>query len=155
MVSQTVYSVVIFIHRFLDSDCINFKTFAFLAVYWPFWTLLYNTDIKVQQFFNRSSTMLNNVFKPGPDFSFKTVFAKLSETWPSRGNYGVDVAVTGSTYVPLFAKIALRGSYGTVGWRCDRGWQLRDLRGNCGIYVSVTGCTWQPSSKHYVWPRNC
>ena len=34
-------------HRFLDSDCINFKTFAFLAVYWPFWTSLYNTDIKV------------------------------------------------------------------------------------------------------------
>ena len=48
MVSQTVYSVVIFSHRFLDSDCINFKTFAFLAVYWPFWTSLYNTDIKVQ-----------------------------------------------------------------------------------------------------------
>ena len=60
---QLVYSVVIFSHRFLDSDCINFKTFAFLAVYWPFWTSLYSTDIKVQQFFNRSSTMLNNVFK--------------------------------------------------------------------------------------------
>ena len=30
---QHVYSVVIFSHRFLDSDCINFKTFAFLAVY--------------------------------------------------------------------------------------------------------------------------
>ena len=63
MVSQNVYSVVIFSHRFLDSDCINFKTFAFLAVYWPFWTSLYNTDIKVQKKnFNRSSTMLNNVF---------------------------------------------------------------------------------------------
>ena len=46
-------SVVIFSHRFLDSDCINFKTFAVLAVYWPFWTSLYcySTDIKVQQFF--------------------------------------------------------------------------------------------------------
>ena len=54
---QLVYSVVIFSHRFLDSDCINFKTFAFLAVYWPFWTSLYSTDIKVQQFFNRSSTI--------------------------------------------------------------------------------------------------
>ena len=29
---QTVYSVVIFSHRFLDSDRINFKTFAFMAV---------------------------------------------------------------------------------------------------------------------------
>ena len=56
-------SGVIFSHRFLDSDCINFKTFAFLAVYWPFWTSLYSTDIKVQFFFYCSSTMLNNVFK--------------------------------------------------------------------------------------------
>ena len=48
--SQTVYSVVIFSQRFIDSDCINFKTFAFLAVYWPFWTSLYKTDNKVQQF---------------------------------------------------------------------------------------------------------
>ena len=61
---QTIYSVVIFSHRFLDSDCINFKTFAFLTVYWPFWTSLYNTDIKVQKKkLNRSSTLLNNVFK--------------------------------------------------------------------------------------------
>ena len=60
---QLVYSVVIFSHRFLDSDCIIFKTFAFLAVYWPFWTSLYSTDIKVQQFFKSFSTMLNNVFK--------------------------------------------------------------------------------------------
>ena len=60
---QLVYSVVIFSHRFLDSDCISFKTFAFLAVYWPFWTSLYSTDIKVlKKIFNRSSTMLNNVF---------------------------------------------------------------------------------------------
>ena len=48
---QTIYSMVIFSHRFLDSDCINFKTFAHLAVYWPFWTSLYNIDIKVQQYF--------------------------------------------------------------------------------------------------------
>ena len=68
---QLVYSVVIFSHRFLDSDCmvcINFKTFAFLAVYWPFWTSLYSTDIpgltsKFNNFLNRSSTILNNVFK--------------------------------------------------------------------------------------------
>ena len=46
--SQTIYSVVIFSHRFLNSDCINFKTFAFLAVYWPFWTSLYSTDIRVK-----------------------------------------------------------------------------------------------------------
>ena len=32
------------------SDCINFKTFAFLAIYSSIWTSLYNTDIKVQQF---------------------------------------------------------------------------------------------------------
>ena len=36
MVNLTVYSVVIFSHRFLDSDCINVKTFALLAVYGPF-----------------------------------------------------------------------------------------------------------------------
>ena len=41
----------LFSHRFLDSDCTNFKTFAFLAVYWPLWASLYSTDIKVQQFF--------------------------------------------------------------------------------------------------------
>ena len=54
---QLVYSVVIFSHRFLDSDCINFKTFAFLAVYWPFWTSKFKKKL------NRSSTMLNKVFK--------------------------------------------------------------------------------------------
>ena len=48
---------MIFSHRYLDSDCINFKTFAFLAVYWPFWTSLYNTDIKVQFF----KAILHNV----------------------------------------------------------------------------------------------
>ena len=31
----------------LDRDCINFKTFIFLAVYWSIWTSSYNTDIKV------------------------------------------------------------------------------------------------------------
>ena len=28
-----VYQMVIFSHIFLDNDCINFKTFVFLAVY--------------------------------------------------------------------------------------------------------------------------
>ena len=79
----TVYSVVIFSHRFLDSDCINFKTFAFLATYWPFWTSLYqgviitpwlyNTDIKVKKKINRSSTMLNNVFNPWTSNQWKKV----------------------------------------------------------------------------------
>ena len=56
--------VVVFSHRYIDSDGINFKTFVFLAVYWSIWTSSYNTDIiKVQQFFNGASTMLNNVFK--------------------------------------------------------------------------------------------
>ena len=120
MVSQTVYSVVIFSHRFLDSDCINFKTFAFLAVYWPFWTS-YNTDIKVQQFF-KSSTMLNNVFKVnvwtwffsspghleskliqlwlGYTFPSKAVRYKSHEIQFSRNWVGHDylVAVTGSTW---------------------------------------------------------
>ena len=69
-------------YRFLDSDCINFKTFAFLAVYWPFWTSLYKTHIKVQQcFLYRSFTMLNNVFKvnhppPPPTKSKKIVKTK-------------------------------------------------------------------------------
>ena len=64
-----VYSVVIFSHRYLDSDHnhhihvhVNVKTFVFLVVYWSIWTSSYNTDIKVQQFFNGASTMLNNVF---------------------------------------------------------------------------------------------
>ena len=60
--SQTIYSVVIFSHRYLDSDSINFKTCVFLAVYRSFWTSSYNTDIKVQQLFNGASTMLNNIF---------------------------------------------------------------------------------------------
>ena len=47
--------------RYLDSNSINFKTFAFLAVYWPFWTSLYNTDIIGQPFLNQAPTMLNNV----------------------------------------------------------------------------------------------
>ena len=55
MVSQTVlwwYSVIY-------SDCINFKTFAFLAVYWPFWTSLNNTDIKVKK--KKIKLILHNV----------------------------------------------------------------------------------------------
>ena len=39
--------MVIFGHRYLDNDCINFPTFVFLAVYWSIWTLIYNTDIKL------------------------------------------------------------------------------------------------------------
>ena len=47
-----------FSHRYLDSDCINFKSFVFRAIYWSIWTWLHNTDIKVQQFFwNRVSTI--------------------------------------------------------------------------------------------------
>ena len=48
----------------------------------------------------------------------RTIFAKLSGTWLSRGSYGVYVAVTRSMWPlrglrpVLFAKIALRGSYG-------------------------------------------
>ena len=63
MVNLTVYSVVMFSHRYLDSHPINFKTFVFLAVYWSTWTLSYNTDIKVKKNLNGASTMLNNVFK--------------------------------------------------------------------------------------------
>ena len=33
LIYQTAYSAVIFSHKFLDSDCVNFKTFAFLAVH--------------------------------------------------------------------------------------------------------------------------
>ena len=57
-ISLTVYSMVIFSHRYFDSDSINFQNFVFLAVHWSIWTSLYNTDIKVQQFWNRASTML-------------------------------------------------------------------------------------------------
>ena len=61
MVSQTVYSVVIFSHRVLDSDCINFKTFAFLAVYDPSEQHYTTKTSKVQFFFNWLSTKLNNM----------------------------------------------------------------------------------------------
>ena len=54
---------MIFSHRYLDSNCINFKSCKILAVYWSIWTsllCLYNTDIKVQPFFNplRTKTTL-------------------------------------------------------------------------------------------------
>ena len=62
---QLVYSVVIFSHRFLDSDCINFKTFAFLAVYWPSEHHYTALTSKFNNFLNRSSTMLINVFNHG------------------------------------------------------------------------------------------
>ena len=58
--------IVIFSHTFLESNSINFKTFAFLVVYWPFWTSLYNTtqtSIRFNNCFNRASTTLNTVFK--------------------------------------------------------------------------------------------
>ena len=61
--SLFVYSLVIFSHRYLDSDGINFKTFVFLAVYWSIKTSSCNTDIEVEFFFKmEASTMLNNVF---------------------------------------------------------------------------------------------
>ena len=50
--------MVIFNHRYLDSDCLNLKTFAFLAVYWSIWTL-YNTDTKVKK--NQLKLSFNNV----------------------------------------------------------------------------------------------
>ena len=62
--NQTVYSVVIFSHRYLERDCINFKTFVFLAVYWSSWTSSYNTHIKsIKKKLNGASTIINNVFK--------------------------------------------------------------------------------------------
>ena len=52
MVRLTICLLVIFSHRYLDSDpSINFKTFVLLAVYWSISTSSYNTDIKVQHFF--------------------------------------------------------------------------------------------------------
>ena len=80
MVSLTVYSVVIFSHRYLDNDLINIKTFVLLAVYWSIWTSSYNADIKVQQFLNGASTMLNNASNLSPadciinPFSFPVLF---------------------------------------------------------------------------------
>ena len=64
---------------FLDSDCIDFKTFVFLVVYWSIWTLLYNTDIKFLNFYsNGASTMLNNVFK------IVLIVPKLAWSWKER-----------------------------------------------------------------------
>ena len=59
---QLVYSVVIFSHRFLDSDCINCKllhSWLFIDLSEHHYTALTS---KFNNFFNRSSTMLNNVF---------------------------------------------------------------------------------------------
>ena len=56
--------MVIFSHRYLDSDRINFKTLLFLPVYWSIWTSSYNAYIKVQLFFfNGASTMSNNLLQ--------------------------------------------------------------------------------------------
>ena len=78
MASPTVYSVVIFSHRYLDSECMNFKTFVFLAVYWSIWTSSYNTDIKGQQFLNGASTMLNNVFNFKSHSTFLSIWQTLN-----------------------------------------------------------------------------
>ena len=61
-----LFSGDIFSHTFLDSDCINFKTFAFLAVYWPF--------CMNNHFLNWSLTMLNNVFRHCQSISFHSFF---------------------------------------------------------------------------------
>ena len=103
MVSQTICSVVIFSHRFLDSDCISFKTFAFLAVYWPFWTSLYNTDIKVKKKKkNWSSTMLNNVFNIQVLIFclILILFYFRANTWIHLCN--VTFKCRHSNYVPIF-----------------------------------------------------
>ena len=105
--------VVIFSHRFLDSDGINFKNFAFLAVYWHFWTSLYNTDIKLQKKkCNQSSTMLNNVFNPRSHLhvkpSRKNHVRRLSRNLVGRGYYLV--AVTGPTW-QLWSYEVVTGSY--------------------------------------------
>ena len=63
MVSLTVYSVVIFSHIYLESGCMNLKTFVSLAA-----QLLIHLNIIIQHrhqssSFSRASTMLNKVFK--------------------------------------------------------------------------------------------
>ena len=71
--------MVIFIHRYLDSDHINFQTFVFLNIiiqhdcllvkfYW--WTsnhplLLWNRTLRLNKFLNGAFTMLNNVVEDG------------------------------------------------------------------------------------------
>ena len=49
-------------HRYLDSDCIIFKTFVFLAVYWSIWTSSYNRHKSWTVLYDQASTMLKNVF---------------------------------------------------------------------------------------------
>ena len=67
MVSFTVYSVVIFSYRYLDSDRINVRNFCIPGcILAHLNTILYNTDIKVQFFFFKWSfhnVKVNNVFK--------------------------------------------------------------------------------------------
>ena len=71
----------LFSHRFLDSDCIHFKTFVFLAVYWPVWTSYYTTQTsKFNNFLNGASTMLNNVFNPSVPFLWLCCLIVLSHS---------------------------------------------------------------------------
>ena len=73
MVKQTVYSLVIFSHRYLDSDRINFKTLVFLAVFGPSEHHHTTQTSKFNNFLNGTSTMLNNVFKLDPGTAHNSV----------------------------------------------------------------------------------
>ena len=67
MVRLTVFSMVIFSHRYLDSDRINFKTFVFLEAgalfIGPSERHHITQTSKLNKFYNGGSTMLNNIFK--------------------------------------------------------------------------------------------
>ena len=63
MVYQTVYSVVIFIHRYLDRDRINFQNLCIPGCFNGPSEHIQHTHQKFQTIIlNGASTMLNNVF---------------------------------------------------------------------------------------------
>ena len=106
---QHIYSVVIFSHKFLNSDCINSK----LLHSWLFIDLPehhYTTQTsKFNNFCNCSSAMLNNVFKKTRHslwllvllwwYLHKNTNTSITQTWPWFGVFVVIVLKNCSTFV--------------------------------------------------------
>ena len=116
-VSQTVYSVVIFSHRFLDSDCVNFKTFAFLAVYWPFWIWIAVDENDKARNWHQSSTIfkinppqVNNVFNPGHPISGCRLAFKR---WKRNGNF-IFLGSTKADRLPIFSFLIVHPKTGKM-----------------------------------------
>ena len=87
----------------LDSDCINFKTFVFLAVYWSIWTSLYSTcrptDIAVLFFLIKPPHCLKTMSVTSCYLSFCIFILdapELVDTFPTTivGNFSKSLVLT-------------------------------------------------------------